>query len=78
MYNKGVCVMMNSIVTNVIPPDVPSARRGIAHFGNAEPVAAPKAPDVVPPKAQTAPATAEVKANEHGDTFVKQNTVTAG
>ena len=34
--------MINSVITNVVPPVVPSSRKGIAHFGQGEEVQQPK------------------------------------
>ena len=50
--------MINSIVTNVVPSNVPSARKGIAFYG--QPEATKPQPKAEPPKV------------ELGDKFTKQ------
>lgn len=65
--------MINSIVANVVPPNVPSSRRGIAVFGQGEAEAQQKTQPKTQPiglgQTQVQP---QVQKPEEADKFVKQ------
>lgn len=71
--------MISSIVANVVPPSVPSARKGISFYGAPDATVKETQPTVKPasPAPVAKPVVAEVKANEQGDTFTKKPEVTA-